>query len=247
LPQYHSKHLKLNFKKAKVGVLALPFILNNCVMTMPRDPGPPNPTSINSLKQTEFVATLENNIANHKNIIYCPTLLFAWDVVKESQKDTVVLTKSVSTDFKLLNQSNSYRNSLNDDEKLSEADFTGDAVKIKSFFNKVLPFPSQLEKLDSGMLFSNTKVSAFGIKEIDESYTSFTRIAFYKDDNNFVIKISPTDSSSEILLVKGLENIKTLNEAVAQTFFLIKQVKMMLLQKTHGNITLTQMMTCLYP
>src|SRR5450432_3981000 len=111
---------QLNMKRVQVLVLSslLTLTFSNCTMTMPRDPGPPNPTSINSLQQTEFVATLENNIANHKNVIYCPTLLFAWDMVKESQKDLVVLTKSVSTDFKLLNQSSSYRNSLNDEEKL---------------------------------------------------------------------------------------------------------------------------------
>ena len=199
--------------------LLLSFIWSGCTIPPIHNPGPPNPTPIEKLKQTEFVATLENHIAEHKNIIYCPTLLFAWDIVKQNN---ITLSDSVSRDFKLLNQSSTYRNSLNDDEKLTEADFSGEEVTIKSFFNKDVPFPGKLQKFDSGMFFNNQKVSAFGVNGFDKFITTFTQIAFYRDDNNFIIKITSKDTTSEILLIKGLENVQTLNDAVEQTKSLIK-------------------------
>jgi len=190
-------------------------------MNMGHDPGWPNPTSIDKLKQTEFVPTLENNIADRKNVIYCPTLLYAWDIVKESFKDSITLKDSNSIDFKLLNQSTSSHNTLNNDENLSEASFSDTTITVRSFFNKELPFPSKFQKLDDGVLFGKTKVRAFGMKDFDRNIIDFTQIVFYKDDDHFVIKTLP-DTLNEIILVKGLKNIQSLADGVKQTGLLIK-------------------------
>ncbi|MBK9329750.1 MAG: hypothetical protein IPM95_10660 [Sphingobacteriales bacterium] len=51
-----------------------------------------NVTSLDNLKQTDFVITLENPISENKNIIYAPAFLYAWDKIKEELKSQYYLT-----------------------------------------------------------------------------------------------------------------------------------------------------------
>jgi len=55
--------------------------------------------SLTSLKQTEFVPTLENKIADAKNTIYSPAFLYAWDEVRHLLNSPAIVTKPASEDL----------------------------------------------------------------------------------------------------------------------------------------------------
>lgn len=186
-------------------------------MQVPRYPGPPDPIAIEKLNRTEFVPTLENKISENKNVVYCPSLLYAWNIIKKTFKDSICLKSFSSADFKLLNESRSFRNALEDSENMSEADFSEGAVSIRSFFSKKMPYQSAMQKLTEGLVFEKTKISTFGMNGMDRSLIDFTHIMYYDDDKHFVIKITPQDTSNEILLIKGLKGIQSLAEALSQT------------------------------
>jgi hypothetical protein len=185
----------------------------------------PEVTSLDNLKQTDFVITLENPISENKNIIYAPAFLYAWDKIKEELKFPILVDSSNSIDFSLLNKSISHQGSLTDKEYSATAEVVDGAIIAKAFFNKTLPFETKLQVLEEPINFDTTKVSAFGMYYYNEDAIKFTQILYYKDDNNFILKLLPKDKQHEIILVKGLDKYQTLNDAIKLTNDIVAQGK----------------------
>lgn len=185
----------------------------------------PEVTSLETLKQTDFVTTLENPISENKNIIYAPAFLYAWGKIKEQLKSPIIVGSTNSIDFNLLNKSISHQSSLTDNEYSATAEIVDGAIIAKAFFNKTLPFETKLQVLDDPINFDKTKVSAFGMYYYSEDAIKFTQILYFKDDNNFVLKLIPKDKQHEIILVKGLDKYQTLKDAIKLTNDLVSQGK----------------------
>ena len=185
----------------------------------------PEVTNLDNLKQTDFVATLENPISENKNIIYAPAFLYAWDKIKEQLKSPIIVGSTNSIDFNLLNKSISHQSSLTDNEYSATAEIVEGVIIAKAFFNKTLPFETKLQVLDEPINFDTTKVSAFGMYYYNEDAIKFTRILYYKDDNNFILKLIPKDKQHEIILVKGLDKYQTLRDAIKLANNLVAQGK----------------------
>jgi hypothetical protein len=185
----------------------------------------PDVTSLDSLKQTDFVSTLENPISENKNVIYAPAFLFAWDKIKEELKSPIIVGSTNSLDFNLLNKSISHQSSLENNEYTATAEIVDGAIIAKAFFNKTNPFETKLQVLDDPINFDKTKVSAFGMYYYNENVIKFTQVLYYKDDNNFILKLEPKDKQHEIILVKGLDKYQTLKDAINLTNGLLVQGK----------------------
>jgi len=182
----------------------------------------PEVTNINSFKRTEFVPTLESSISDSNNIIYASALLYAWDKVKQKINSQILLSDSNSFDFKKLNQSASFQNTLKEDEYSAEAQVSDDMIIARAFFHKSLPFPSKLQKINTPIIFDKNKVKAFGMETFDEAAIEFSEILYYKDDDNFIFRLNPKDSSHEIILIKGIRNIVSFSDAIERIDSLIK-------------------------
>jgi hypothetical protein len=191
----------------------------------------PEVVNIDKLHKTAFVPTLETPIAYHKNIIYAPTLLYAWDEVKEALKAPVKTSDANFRDFKQLNISTSHLESLLPSEYTTEVDVSGDGVIAKAFFNKSLPFDVKFQRLDDVVPFDGYVVSAFGMQRYDEDIARCAEILYYHDDDHFVLKLKPSDTSHEIILTKGLPTITSLSDAVRKTNDLIQKGKQEKIQK----------------
>jgi hypothetical protein len=185
----------------------------------------PEVTNLDNLTQTDFVITLENPISENKNIIYAPAFLYAWDKIKEELKFPIIPNNTNSPDFNLLNKSTSHQNSLTNKEYSATAEIIDGAIIARAFFNKTLPFETKLQVLDEPINFDTTKVSAFGMYHYNEDVIKFTQIIYYKDDNNFILKLTPKDKQHEIILVKGVNKFQTLKDAIKVTNELIAEGK----------------------
>jgi hypothetical protein len=199
------------------------LVLICCAYSCSEHENKPQLTNLSKLKQTEFVPTLENNLDEDKNVIYASAFLYAWDGVKHLFNSPIIATNANSKDFKLINNSNSFKNSLDRNEYEAEASMTDGEIESKAVFNLTLLFPSKLQKLDDGILFDKKKVLAFGMSYLDNAITKFIKILFYKNDNSFIIKLVPKYTEHEIILVKGLKNVKTFTDAISQTNSLIEK------------------------
>lgn len=186
----------------------------------------PSEINLNSLKQTQFVETLENPIEPEKNIIYTPSFLFAWKKVEEELNSQIKFDDKYSSEFKILMNSNSYTNSLTEKEYSITTKYDNNKITIKAFFNKALPFETKLQMLDKPILFNlRTNVVAFGMNDFDYDIAKFTKILYYKNDKNFVLQLTPKDKEQEIILVKVLSKFETLAQALDLTNSLIEKGK----------------------
>jgi hypothetical protein len=158
--------------------------------------------NLKDLKKTEIVPTLENSNAEDKNTIYTSLVLLTWQEVKKLLKKPIILSHTNSNDFILLNNSNSYLNSLNPGEYESEIDI-GDGIIIKSFFSKALPFNNTYNKMS--LMFQNQKVLAFGFERFDMALAEITKIYYYESDDRFVFGIDCKETDHEIIFAKGID------------------------------------------
>jgi hypothetical protein len=165
----------------------------------------PELVSLDKLGATAFVPTLENNLSDSATSIYSPTLLFAWKEIKDYLKEPVAFAETNSIDFKLLNQSKTFLNVLNKEEYSTTINASADGIIAEAYFKKSLPFISKFHVSDSTILFNEDKVDAFGLNYLDMDLDDFYDILYYLDDDHFVIKLLPADTTSEIILVKGID------------------------------------------
>ncbi|WP_338812217.1 hypothetical protein V9L05_12495 [Bernardetia sp. Wsw4-3y2] len=172
----------------------------------------PKAKKISEYPRTEFLPTLENQIPKNKNAIYCVTLLYAWEELRNTLSTTFEIPNELQNkqkDLVLINNSTSFKNVLGKSEYKVEGKIE-DGVIIKAEFNKSLPFESNLYSFDNELIFQKQKVASFGVFGQDEDAEYIIHILYYKNDDEFVIKLLPKDQLHEILLFKTQENFKTL-------------------------------------
>jgi hypothetical protein len=113
----------------------------------------------------------------------------------------------------LLNKSNSFKNVLKKDEYKISQEVDGDIVNIKAEFNKSLPFELKLQSFKNKLTFNGQKVSSFGVKGYDSyEQLKIVKIVYYKNDNNFIIKLLPKDKEHEIILFKTDQGFNSIAE-----------------------------------
>ena len=168
-------------------------------------------TSLSEFKHTAFSPTLENEIVKESNAIYCVTLLYAWhEIIDEIGKPQRI--DANDTDLILLNKSNTYKNVLNEDEYFTNVEIVDNTITAKAFFKKSLPFELKLNSYDNQLKFDNIPVKSFGVDGWESEIANCVSILYYKNDANFIIKLSPKDKTHEIILFKTGNNYKSLND-----------------------------------
>jgi len=107
---------------------------------------------LSEYKQTEFLPTLENKISTDKNSIYCVTLLYAWEEIRKNIKTQLQIDNQFY-DLTLLNNSQSYKDVLNEDEYSASGKVNGDLISATAEFKKSLPFELKLSSFNNELTF----------------------------------------------------------------------------------------------
>jgi len=173
----------------------------------------PEVKKLSEYKKTNFVPTLESSFSSDKNAIYCVTLLYAWDGVRNIVREPLKINPQF-TDLILLNDSKSFKGVLNPDEYKISSDVSGEEIVVKAEFKKSLPFETKLTDMPNHLQFNGQKVAAFGVWGGDKELTRKTKILYYKNDDDFIIKILPKDQEHEIILYKPSAKFQKLQEVV---------------------------------
>jgi len=149
------------------------------------------------------------------NSVYCATLLYAWDSVKNILNAPLQIDNSLK-DLLLLNNSKSHLNTLKTNEYFSTGNIEGDLIKVQAEFKKSLPFDIELESYNEDKLtFDKVKVASFGTSGYHREISKIIQIIYYKDDNNFIIKLLPKDKEHAIVLYKTQIRFKSMADIVA--------------------------------
>lgn len=178
----------------------------------------PESKNLSEYKNTDFQPTLESPINKGKNSIYCSTLLLAWDIVR-TKLDGDLSVDSIDNDLFLLNNSNTFSNSLTKDEYSSSVNVRNDKIEVKVFFRKSLPFVNDLEDLRYALTFNHRKVSSFGVYGAN----SQVQILYYKNDSDFIVKLQTKDKSNELILYNVDEKFQNLIQAIQSVDLKIRQ------------------------
>ena len=169
----------------------------------------PEVQNILDLEKTDFVATLEQAINIDQNQVYCPTLLFAWDELR-NLLDNKPKVKTNDHELWLINESESFQESLSTEEMqiTVEANLEQMKIRIEVLFLKSLPFKRKFESNIHQLNFGSTAVNSFGLNGNWNDAAEQLDILFYISDQDFAIRLQPEDPESEILLYLGPENEK---------------------------------------
>jgi hypothetical protein len=174
----------------------------------------PELVTIDSLKSTDFVATMESDISSEKNIIYCPTLLYAWNEIRKLTGELKVREDKDSRSITELNDNNSFENSLSPSEFKTEVQINGENIISKAEFNTELTFKPYLEKMDYPLMFKQKNVNGFGMIGYNLDIAKQLNILYFKNNENFIFKINPEQKDNEIIFIMGSEfaSSKTFSE-----------------------------------
>ncbi len=201
-------------------ILPLALLMTFCSCRQKREfPAKKELTNYNA---TAFSATLEEKIDPGKNIIYSPSLLYAWDKLRKELNVPLMVSKTIFPELHALNASKSYANSLAESEYETTVIKEGFNISVTASFKKSLPYETKLKRYDDELVFNNKPVISFGTWGNDEKMAKMFRIVYYKNDSDFIISILPKDETQEIILFKKPNNSDTtlaavLNELNAKT------------------------------
>lgn len=167
---------------------------------------------LSEYKNTQFIPTMEHKISNDKNSVYCATLLFAWEEIRKQINSPLTISDEYF-DLKLLNKSTSFNNVLKSVEYEVSGEIDGEIIKARAEFNKSLPFEMKLQSFEDKLLFDGQNVASFGVCGFDSyDLLEIVEIIYYKDDNNFIIKLLPKDKEHEIILFKTANSFNSIAE-----------------------------------
>jgi len=179
--------------------------------------------SLDNLKSTEFILTLESKLSDSLNSIYTPSLLFAWQEIVEYFKSPIEVLSSNSIDFQLINRSNTFQNALNKDEYETTIKTSIDGIEATAYFKKILPFAAKFHSQNQPLDFRTHKVRSFGLNYPDFRLLDYFEILYYLDEDHFAVKMFPADTSSEIILAKGINVSGTFSDLLGSTNKWIKE------------------------
>jgi hypothetical protein len=155
---------------------------------------------------------LEHEISNDKNFVYCATLLLAWDEVRKEINSPLTISEQF-LDLKLLNESTSFVDVLKSNEYKIDGTVEGGKITVKAEFNKSLPIERNLKSFNNKLTFNGQKVASFGINGDDsDDKLKIVKIVYYKNDNNYILKLTPKDVEHEIILFKTEQNFNSIAE-----------------------------------
>jgi hypothetical protein len=167
---------------------------------------------LSDYKQTQFIPTLEHKISNDINSVYCATLLIAWNEIRKQINSPLTISNKYF-DLNLLNKSTSFENVLKTNEYNVRSEVEGGLISVRAEFYKSLPFERKLKSFKDKLIFNKQKITSFGVNgHEDYDQLSIVQILYYKNDNNFIIKLLPKDKEHEIVLFTADKRFNSIAE-----------------------------------
>lgn len=172
---------------------------------------------------TVLVPTMEHAISKDSNVVYCATMLYAWDKARDIFQEPLVIP-SQYLELQLLNASTAHKNTLKPSEYMAEAIADSNRVFVRSRFEKDLPFDVKFNTFDNRLKFNGKAVPAFGkAGAYGSECQNQIKILYYQNDRHFLVKLIPEDAAHEILLYMPEHPFSTFSEMQRKVGQLIEQ------------------------
>jgi hypothetical protein len=192
----------------------------------------PEVQNLSVFPQTVFIPSLEHPMDVSRNNVYCVTLLYAWDGIRQQLGSPLQIPEQYP-DLDLLHRSRSFRDVLKENEYTVSAEVEDDNILVRAEFSKSLPFPAKLTPYADRLVFDGEPVASFGAPGYPGEHYKVIRILYYKNSRNFIVKLLPEDPQHEIILFATDQPEGTLADMTAEVKRLIAMGKEQRTEKRH--------------
>lgn len=182
----------------------------------------PEVKELSRFKETDFVLTPQSPLAVGKNAIYAPTMLYAWNEVKDLAAGDVFIDPKYA-DLVLLNYSKSFLNALQPGEYTTGVNVTDDFITIKAEFSKSLPFEKMFHDYHDLLQFKGQKVQSFGCTGSDYELLKQVELLHYSNGTDFIVRLNFKDAAHEMLFCMNDKRPATLEAIFSQIDAQIKK------------------------
>ena len=209
---------KVEIKKPTIEPLEKPIQIQKATF--------PKVKNVADLKKTDFIPTLESSFKTGNNIIYGATMPFAWNEIKNFIGTP--LNNFTSEELKKLNETKSFLNVLKENEYKTAVKFDGIEITAEAYLKNSLPFEMALTKFNKTLKFDKSEVESFGFW----TSSSYARINYFKNEDNFSISLFPENKEHEIILIMN-QKVKNASADFTQYLKILNQEKN---QNIHFNM-----------
>lgn len=161
----------------------------------------PSEQTIDEISHSHFVLNLDETIDLGINQIYCASFGIAWQEI-EKIIDAEITIDSLYKDLNQLHKHQDFQTRLSPRDMLNTLSAKGDKIHIESAYQQHLPFQFELKANTEPFTFGNQPVRAFGTRGGLSKVSSQVEILFYKNDQDFALRLFPFDKNEEIILYK---------------------------------------------
>lgn len=150
-----------------------------------------------------FGPTMQQELPTGRNAVYAASLPLAWQAVrKELNLLDGVHTKSA--DLRMLDVSETVESTLDEDDYERDITRRGQFLHVKTKQEVNLSFIPSFEDFPQGLPFDDIIVNAFGTRGFQNpAYINQLHIAAYRDDNRFILRLTPPQQEHELFLFKA--------------------------------------------
>lgn len=166
----------------------------------PASPFPPVQDS-SAFPTTSMVATLEEKVDWEHNILYCPTLLYAWQVIQDTLPQPLKI-ESPQLPLKRVQQSKGHLGALEAGEYEQNLAIEGNRIKATVAFKANLQLETPLEVNPITLEFDQQVVDCFGGYGGDSAIYQQIRVLFYESEAEFALALTPKDPKQELIFYK---------------------------------------------
>jgi len=188
-------------------ILCLLIVIAGCT----REREYPEVKKLTEYKKTDFVITPQTTLSKNKNAIYTPTMLYAWNEIKNIAAGDVQIDSKFG-DLMSLNHSTSFQNTLRPGEYKTDVQMANGLIEITSEFSKSLPFDKIFVDYKNLLEFRGQKVQSFGCTGTDFELLQSVSLLHYNNDDDFIVRIVFKDIQHEMLLCLTKKSPVTLEE-----------------------------------
>ncbi|MGH1338364.1 MAG: hypothetical protein ACRBFS_19755 [Aureispira sp.] len=161
----------------------------------------PSVMDINEFPTTTMVATMEEEVDWNKNVLYCPTLLYAWQEIKDTLPQPFVIEAQLLP-LRQLNNSVGHLGALEEGEYEKEITVELDHIAARASFKANLLLETPLESNPIPLSFDGEKVASFGGYGINKAVANQVEVLFYESAEELAILLFPKDRDQHLILYK---------------------------------------------
>lgn len=172
-----------------------------CVACQPPTSPFPPVQDIGAFPTTNMVAALEEEVNWEHNILYCPTLLYAWQAIQDTLLQPLEIGAQ-ATALQRLHQSKGHVGALEAGEYDQAIIVEGNSIQAKAAFKANLLLETPLEINPINLTFDDQIVNCFGGWGEDTAVSQQIKVLFYESEEEFALAITPKNPEHELIFYK---------------------------------------------